>query len=175
MVQIWPVQVCNSHEVMCYFYEWLPSLLSVLWLSHAHWWILPPPLFFCLVCVWNVLCVYQRFLCLTFCFHWHFVIILAWVFFTDHISWIFFSIVCIQMLLDFVLCFVFYSSHLNVFAWLLINKHFLFSRFSRFYFYSTSLLISICFFFMCSEETKTKNRWTCYRVSVWLDKEVIFF
>lgn len=36
-IEVKAVQVCNSHEVMCCFYEWL-SLLSTLWLSQAHWW-----------------------------------------------------------------------------------------------------------------------------------------
>jgi len=52
---------------MCCFYEWLPSLLSALWLSQAHWWdtssfalILPCLSFKCFsVC--------QMFLCFCFC------------------------------------------------------------------------------------------------------------
>lgn len=32
------VQVCNSHWVMCCFYEWLSSFQLTLWLSQAHRW-----------------------------------------------------------------------------------------------------------------------------------------
>lgn len=49
-IEVKAVQVCNSHEVMCCFYEWLPSLLCQRCDCHKLTdGILPPSLPFCLV------------------------------------------------------------------------------------------------------------------------------
>lgn len=62
------VQACNSHEVMCWFYEWLSSLLSALWLSQAHCWNTSSFLLFALALPrlsFKCLSVYLRCFCIS--------------------------------------------------------------------------------------------------------------
>ena len=68
-IEVKAVQVCNSHEVMCCFYEWLPSSVSALTVTSS---LMAYFLLCCLVFLSMHFSVSQMFVC--FCFIWPFLL-----------------------------------------------------------------------------------------------------
>lgn len=114
-IEVKAVQVCNSHEVMCCFYEWLPSLLSMLWLSQAHWWD-TSSFTLALSCFQTPFCPPQMFLHFgfydLFSDYLSLIVVFSWsAFNARHIFWFLFCIFPPAHLLFFLL-FLFWTSSL---------------------------------------------------------------